>query len=64
MARGNQRDKAREKNLKKKETEAKGQKKDGNAFKREQESNAEVCTVCCQVIGHDPDAPDNATKTG
>lgn len=42
MARGNQRDKAREKNLKKKEQEAKGQKKDGTAFRKQQETNAEV----------------------
>lgn len=46
MARGNQRDKAREKNMKKKEQDAKGQKKDGNALKKAQEDNAEVEYHC------------------
>ncbi|CAB4390209.1 four F5 protein [Rhizophagus irregularis] len=41
MARGNQREKAREKNLKKQSKQPK-KKEDGNAFKKRAESDAEI----------------------
>ncbi|BFZ54382.1 hypothetical protein PYCC9005_001417 [Savitreella phatthalungensis] len=42
MARGNQRDKAREKAQKKANDATKGQRKDGLSYKKFQEQNAEV----------------------
>lgn len=42
MARGNQRDKAREKSQKAKSEAEKGQRKDGLSYKKFQEQNAEV----------------------